>query len=387
MSNSDQRRSDAPRNLNVIALVPDAFGGRGGIALYNRHFLRAVCSYPGVDTVTAVPRKVYYELEPMPPNLRYQAWSAGALPKFGLATLRLLARLARVDLIVCGHLHLLPFAKALQMRFGCPVLPIIYGFESWSPTPHWSVNRLCRDLDGFIAIRRLSANRLIAWSKMRQTHYHYLPNCIDETAFGVALKRRDLIERYGLEGCKVVMTAGRLDSAPSERGKGFDEVIGALPLLAEHIPNVTYVVMGDGNDRPRLEEKARALGVADRVIFTGYVSEAEKADHVRLADVFAMPGSGPLFDSYPFRLVFLEALACGVPVVGVRLQDNAEANDPDARDLVVQVDPHDSAAIVKGILSAFERSGKGINPALAKFYYTAFERRAHEILAATVGRH
>jgi glycosyltransferase involved in cell wall biosynthesis len=373
--------------VNVIALVPDAFGGRGGIALYNRHFLRAVCSFPGVTAVVAAPRGVYYELEKMPPNLSYLTWAQGALPRFALATAMLFARRRRAELIVCGHLHLLPFARALQIRHRCPMLPIVYGVESWRPTPHRSVNLLCRGLEGFVAISRSSAERLIAWSKMRNRCYHYLPNCVDETRYGVAPRRHDLIQRYGLAGRKVVMTAGRLDVGPRELRKGFEEVLGALPALARHVPNVTYLIMGDGEDRPRLEDKARALGVAERVVFTGYVPEAEKADHIRLADVFAMPGSNPLFDSYPFRFAFLEALVCGVPVVGACFETEAEADDPDARDLVIQVNPLDSEAIVNGILAAFSRSGQGIHPTLNKLYYRTFERRLHSILTETLARH
>src|ERR1041385_45185 len=55
------------------------------------------------------------------------------------------------------------------------------------------------------------------------------------------------------------MTLGRLASA--ERYKGFDEVLGILPRLAKTIPNLAYLIAGDGPDRPRLEAKARSLGL------------------------------------------------------------------------------------------------------------------------------
>jgi phosphatidylinositol alpha-1,6-mannosyltransferase len=356
--------------------------GRGGIALYIRHFLRAVASFRNVDSVVVAPRHISYALEQMPSNLTQLGWAAaGGLPTFALAAARLAARPRRADLIVCGHLHLLPFARALQLRHRCPLLPIIYGIESWQPTEHRAVNRLCRDLRGFVSIRRLSAERLIEWSGMRDKHYYYLPNCIDETAYGLGPKRADLVEKYRLAGRRVVMTAGRLDGSPREQLKGFEVVIRALPLLSETVPNVSHLIMGDGDDLPRLKELARSLRVADRVVFTGYVGEADKPDHLRLADVFAMPGSHPQFDTYPYRFVFLEALACGVPVVGSRLEDAEEAADPDARELIVQVDPHDCKDIVRGILAALTRSGRGISPALARYTYSAFEKKAHAILA------
>jgi glycosyltransferase involved in cell wall biosynthesis len=174
------------------------------------------------------------------------------------------------------------------------------------------------------------------------------------------------------------MTVGRIDI--TEKNKGFDEVIETLPHLLAHVPEAVYLIVGDGRDRPRLEEKARGLGVAHRLIFTGYVPEGEKVDYYRLADVVAMPGSDPHFDRYPYRFAFLEPLACGVPVVGSRLEDTSERDDPDANRLVIQVDPHDCADITRGILTALAMRGRGINPALSKFTYEKFEQNAHEII-------
>src|SRR5258708_39222700 len=62
----------------IVALVTDAFGGRGGIAAYNRNLLQAACRYSGIDEVVALPRSVVYELEPMPANLRFETGSAGS---------------------------------------------------------------------------------------------------------------------------------------------------------------------------------------------------------------------------------------------------------------------------------------------------------------------
>ena len=78
-----------------------------------------------------------------------------------------------------------------------------------------------------------------------------LPNAIHADWYGPGAKNPALLERYGLAGKTVLMTLGRLVSA--ERYKGFDEVIEALPELAEAVPDVAYLVVGDGSDRERLE--------------------------------------------------------------------------------------------------------------------------------------
>ena len=140
------------------------------------------------------------------------------------------------------------------------------------------------------------------------------------------------------------------------------------------------MIIGDGDDQHRLDNKAKDLGVRELVRFSGYVAESEKADYFRLADIFAMPGSNPIFDRYPFRFVFLEALACGIPVVGCALTDDDEKNDEDASALVIQVNPLDGDDIVAGILSGYKLIGQGVNKYLSNYYYDSFEKKVHGLL-------
>jgi phosphatidylinositol alpha-1,6-mannosyltransferase len=371
--------------VRAIVLVSDAYGGRGGIALYNRYFLRALCEYAETEEVLALPRSITYELEKLPSKLVYRVESAGGKLRYLLQCLRLMASRKRADLIICGHLHLLPFAWLISWRHRCPVLQLTFGIEAWTPTVHRVVNRLCRRLKAFISIRRLTASRFKAWAGIENANFYYLPNCIDEGQFGPAPKRQDLVTKFGLEGKQVVMTTGRMDSIDFERRKGFDEVLEALPELRRRIPEIAYLIVGDGDDRSRLEQKVKQLGVVDIVRFSGYVSDSDKADYYRLAHVFAMPGSNPLFDRYPFRFVFLEALACGVPVVGCRLEDPSEKEDHDVHKLIIQVDPNDKADTTRGILSALAHSHAPDESAMRRYYYTAFRDRLHHYVREIVG--
>jgi len=372
--------------VRAIILVSDAYGGRGGIALYNRHFLKALCDYPDMEEVIALPRSITYSLEAIPNKLVYRDEAAGGKLRYLIHCLRLVAFDKRADLIICGHLNLLPFAWLVALRHRCPVLPLTFGVEAWTPSVHSSVNRLCRRVKAFISIRRLTASRLKMWAGTENAIFYYLPNCIDRAQFCPAPRRSDLLARYGLEGKKVVMTTGRMDSVEFERRKGFDEVLEVLPELRRRVQEIAYLIVGDGDDKPRLEQKAKDLGVEDIVHFSGYVPDSEKADYYRLADVFAMPGSNPVFDRYPFRFVFLEALACGVPVVGCRLDDSSESEDPDAKALIIQVDPNDQADIIRGILLALARTGEKEYPAIKEYYYPSFRDRLHDYLRQVMGR-
>ena len=371
--------------MRTIVLVSDAYGGRGGIALYNRHFLKALCSHPNMAEVVALPRVVNYELEEMPENLKYVLSAAGGRLKFLSKCFEQLFSRQKFDLIVCGHLHLLPVAFLLKFFFRCPVVPLIYGVEAWKPTSRRIVNYFSSKVDMFVSIRKLTAHRFKEWAKIKNATFFYLPNCIDESFYGLAKKRKDLIEKYDLQGMQVIVTSGRIDKGQIDRNKGFDEVMELIPELRKEISNLRYLIIGDGDDKSRLEEKAINLDINDVVKFVGYVPENDKADYYRLADVFVMPGSNPIFDRYPFRFVFLEALACGVPVVGCKLEDASESNDPLAQKLITQVDPNNRDDIKRGIFKALE-TRKRLIPDIDSFYYKSFEMRLHGYLDSILAR-
>src|SRR5690606_18991980 len=112
------------------------------------------------------------------------------------------------------------------------------------------------------------------------------------------------------DGQAVIVSVGRLDRR--ERYKGQDRVIAALPELAAAGLDPLYLVAGSGDDQPRLEALAAAGGVAHRTRFLGKVPAADLPDLYRAADVFALPSTGE-----GFGIVFLEAMACGAPAVGL----------------------------------------------------------------------
>jgi glycosyltransferase involved in cell wall biosynthesis len=176
------------------------------------------------------------------------------------------------------------------------------------------------------------------------------------------------VERYGLQEKSVIATLARLSA--HERMKGVDEVLEALPRLLPLHPNLVYLVMGDGTDRSRLMAKAADLELGEHVVFTGAVAEEEKVAHFRLADVFVMPSHGE-----GFGFVFLEALACGVPVVASAIDGGREA----VRDgmLGVLVDPNDQGDIVRGIEEALGRPRGVVPPGLDYFSVPNFTSRVH----------
>jgi phosphatidylinositol alpha-1,6-mannosyltransferase len=139
-----------------------------------------------------------------------------------------------------------------------------------------------------------------------------IENGVDGALFRPLPRAADLVARYRLDGHFVFLTVCRLLEK-----KGVDQAIRAFATLAAR--DCRYLVVGDGPFRTVLEAIAAASGVADRVVFAGSVADADLVEHYALGDVFVMPNRRlPNGDTEGFGLVFLEANACGLPVIAGR---------------------------------------------------------------------
>lgn len=360
--------------MRILALLTDAFGGYGGISVANRHFLRGLCAWELCDEVVAVPMFMPHEPEAMPERLTYHEEATSSKSHFVFSALRAAWREGPYDAIWCGHIDLVTFSVFLKQVLGVQLILHMHGIDTWDP-PDKKVRQVAlRGVDAFISVSETTKRRFLRWAPLCSEQGYVLPNTIDFTPFSPGPKRPDLVERYGLQGRYVIMTMGRLVS--KGRAKGFDAVLDVLPRVAACRPNVTYLIAGKGPDRPRLEEKARELGIRDRVVFTGYVPEAEKADYYRLADRYVMPSQGE-----GFGLVLLEAMACGIPVVASTADGSREAV-LNGR-LGLTVDPEDPDAVARSMIVARDALPTP-NPGQLRRYFgpDAFNKRLHSILSS-----
>lgn len=358
------------KKLRALVLLTDAFGGHGGIALYNRDFITSLCAMEEVKEVVALPRLITGPRQPLPAKLSYLAQAANSKLRYVWTAVRLLHGDNRFDVVFCCHLNLLLPAVAAKWRTGSPLLMFIYGIDAWKPVSALKRTLIGR-IDRVVSISDVTRSKFAAWSSVGRDRITLLPNAIHTDWYGPGLRNSALVERYGLEGKRVLMTVGRLVS--SERYKGFDEVINVLPALLEDVPNLVYMVVGDGSDRGRLEDKVTRLGLKQHVLFTGLIPESEKADHYRLADAYVMPSRGE-----GFGFVLLEAMACGVPAVASVADGTREAVRGGR--LGVLVDPDDPEDVRRGILEALQR-GRGAPPdGLDFFAFPNFQARARSLV-------
>ena len=356
--------------MRILILLHEAFGGRGGIAKFNRDLITALCAHPGVSSVTAIPQLAAEPPGPLPQKLIYATSGLGSKASWFLRVgLAALSR-SHFDLILCGHIHLLPAAFAVQRLNRAPLALVIHGIEAWHRTGRRLTDRLASRIDLLIAVSQVTRSRFTAWTGADVPSV-LLPNTVDLAYFTPGEPDPALVERWGLRGRRVLLTLARLEAR--ERYKGIDEVIEIMPSLVAEFPDLTYVIAGEGSDRPRLEAKAREAGLAGSIVFTGYVPEAEKRDLYRASHVFAMPGHGE-----GFGIVYLEAMACGIPVIASIMDGSREA----VRDGLLgrTVNPSDAAELRAAIRAALQEP-KGVVPAgLDHFDLQHFRRRVHAIV-------
>lgn len=359
---------ERPRQVRVLALVTDAFGGYGGIAKFNRDFVVAIANLAECAEIVVVPRLVAAAPGPIPDRVRFVADAAGSKPLFVACVLRELAA-GPFDVVIAAHINLAPVARIGAAWARARAVLTIFGIDAWPPHRNWLVRASLGGLTAVIGISRLTMQRFNGWAKLDDRRFHLLPPAVEPAQYSPGPRSAKLVAALGLLNRKVLLTVGRL--ASDERYKGFDEVIETLPQIARECPEIVYLICGDGPDRPRLEAKAAALGVQDRVRFSGFVAERCKADYYRLADVYVMPSRGE-----GFGIVFLEALASGLPTIGSAIDGSREALLEGQ--LGELVDPSDGAGLRAAVLRALQH-GKQIPAGLQNFAMPQFQAKTQRI--------
>jgi glycosyltransferase involved in cell wall biosynthesis len=334
------------RGMDMHVWAPGFSAFQGGIGAFSRGFVMALREL-GHDL------RLFGKSDPAGMWQDFPLWGAGRsaarlqTPRFAAGLLAACGR-QRPDHVISTHLNFGPVAHLAKRLFGIPYTLSAYGIDVHAGLSGSRLNAL-RNADTVIAASAWCRQRLLDFAKVDPARVCVLPQTVDEARFTTGEKPQHLLARYKLRPQeRVILTVARLDA--SEAYKGYDRVVKALPAVRAACGPVRYLIAGSGDDRARVEAIARACGVEDAIVFAGFVPDAELADHYRLADVFAMPSTGE-----GFGIVFLEAMACGTPVLAGNLDGSVDAVDGGR--LGRLVDPNDVGAIAQGLVSLLQRNG------------------------------
>lgn len=287
------------------------------------------------------------------------------------------------DLMICAHVGLAPAARLIQKLTGFRFWVVLYGIEVWGDLPVTKRNAL-RAAQRYVAITRFTLDATIARHGLERHRELILPPTLPKGR-PPSPETTELAPKCPTG--PVVLTVGRIEA--SEQYKGHDVMLEAWPTVLRRVPDALYWIVGDGDDRRRLESRARELGIADSVHFAGAVSTEELEVCYDRCCVFAMPARTELNTSVPrgegFGIVFLEAMAHGKPVVGPRVGAPAEFIRSGEHGLLVN--PIDSREVAGAIIELLEDPSRarhmgdaGRKWVAQEFSYNRFCERLREAL-------
>jgi glycosyltransferase involved in cell wall biosynthesis len=295
----------------IHLLTPGLFDFKGGIQTYSGFLLQGLQTVLPEATIrvftmhdhpTTLPQTVssclsYHTTGNTPSRFRPTAFAASTL-QAGLWE--------RPDLIMTTHVNFTPIAHLLKRLAGIPYWGVAHGFEAWQVKKS-QVRQGMAAADRILGVSRFTCDRIRQSQSLQ--NLGILPNTFDAGRFQIAPKPQHLLNRYGLQPDQpVILTVNRL--AAGESFHSYDQILAALPAIRQVFPNVHYLIVGKGDDRPRLEKLITTSHLQDCVTLAGFIPDAELPDHYALCDVFAMPSQ-----LEGFGIVYLEAMACGKPVL------------------------------------------------------------------------
>ncbi|PYR68869.1 MAG: hypothetical protein DMF88_07810 [Acidobacteria bacterium] len=292
------------------------------------------------------------------PLLRWRVFSIAALWIWALAaTIRY-----RPTAIICGHAMMGPAAAVARIVGRIPVVAMVYGSEVRSPRILPLATLTMNTANRVVTISRFTASEIKSHGIAAESIAVIPP--------GAGGEQYDCVDAGSTNG-HVLLSVSRL----ADRYKGHDMVLRALPLIRGRVPDVRYVIAGDGPLRPFLERMAVALGVADAVQFVGEIDAHELDAWYRRCDLFVLASreEASAGGAEGFGLVFIEAALRGKPSLGGR-----SGGIPDAvLDGVtgVLVDPQDPVAIARAAIDLLS------NPARAASLGAAARARAENELS------
>jgi phosphatidyl-myo-inositol dimannoside synthase len=303
---------------------------------------------------------------------------------FGRAKVRFFLAVARAArnnaaIILAAHPNLaLPTALAKKLSPQLKTVVISHGIEVWKPLPAVRRAALLRaDLllaPSSYTVKKLNEMQGIPIDKIRR-----LPWPLGREFSSLAERPVKLVPPPEFPRGKVILTVGRW--ASSERYKGVDDLIRAVAQLHPVIPDLHLVAVGEGDDLGRLQNLAKETQTSDSVHFLQGLSREEVAACYARSEVFALPSTGE-----GFGLVFLEAMAFGVPIVAAAAGGSTDLVENEINGLLVP--PHDPEQLAKALRRLLcddalrSRLGRrGMEKVHSQYNFERFSSELDEILS------
>jgi phosphatidyl-myo-inositol dimannoside synthase len=248
-------------------------------------------------------------------------------------------------------------APALRAAGAQRIVATTHGHEAgWAVLPgaRSLLRRIAGHVDVMTYLGEWTRRRLAGAIGQHTVRLQRLVPAVDAAHFAPQPGENQVRRDYGLLGRPVVVCVSRLMPR-----KGQDVLVRAWPEVQRRVPDAALLLVGGGPARSRIERLARDGGVAADVVLAGSVPHEELPQWYAAADLFAMPCRERLggLDIEGLGMVFLEAAACGLPVVAGASGGSPDAVLPGRTGLVVDgASPEEVAHAVAGLLTDRDRA-------------------------------
>lgn len=287
----------------MLKLILGEAYGKGGIQKYNKNMIEILLHENLESCVLSLNDEVEFKKE----NLIFKGFKKNKI-KFFIFSIFYSIKSKK---IIIGHLNFLPivfFIKILNPF--AKIFLILYGIEAWRKL-NFLEKIFSKFINSWISVSNFTKEKFLEFNPyLKKKDFYILPTYVKMD--------KEIDNREKLPEGKIILSVSRL--AKSEKYKGIEKVIKVMPYLLREVPDVYYVIVGDGDDRKNLEKIAENLNVKERVIFTGFLPEEKLNFYYRNCDLFILPSKGE-----GFGIVLLEALSFGKPVIAGNKDGSKEA--------------------------------------------------------------
>jgi len=329
-----------------ILFIASGLLNTGGIEKYNQNLLKAILE--SGYSVKIISRNDIEDRFSNVPLISYGYIKYNLIKKI-IFSLRILweAFLYHPDIIICGHINFSPLCYMISRFINIKYIVLTHGIDVWHVDNKLKIEGL-KEACLIATVSNFTKNKIIKQIPEVKNKIKLLPNTIDDSIFYPKPKPIYLLKRHSLKKeNKIILTVARLKK--TEKYKGYYKILDILPDIVREIPEIKYILVGSGNDLENIQKYIKEKNLEKMVILTGHVPDNKIADYYNLCDIFVMPSK-----KEGFGIVFLEALACGKPVIAGDKDGSVDAvlNGK----LGTLVNPDNLEEIAKSIINFF--SGK-----------------------------
>ncbi|MDX2196984.1 MAG: glycosyltransferase family 4 protein [Cytophagales bacterium] len=302
-----------------VFLYLKAFSSTGGLEKFNRAFIKAINTlFAGKLLLLSSHEKIIDK------NYAGSALHYGFNGNKILFSVFSILKVWNCNPVILGHINLWPVGMWIRILYPTKkIILITHGIEVWGKINKGKKLMLewCHMI---VSVSNYTKNEISkANPKLKESKFFILYNTIDPY-FNVPTqynKPLNLLQKHKInENSKIIMTLTRMSAY--EKYKGYDKVIEALPIVKKKYPDIIYILAGkyDAEEIIRIKKIIQFCNLEVNVIMPGFISEKDISNYYLMADLFIMPSK-----KEGFGIVFIEAMACGLPVITGNTDGSVEA--------------------------------------------------------------